>query len=245
MKNYSFKSFFLLTLAVLVAVMCSCNTNGEYVNRNGTICYSYWTFSFGTVFNELPGVNPAEFKSVNNWLGRDNKHVYFKEKLVKGADPATLEVKKYPLFYDKKDYYYMGTALGVANTKSFEVVKWNDDDMWAVDGRYAYYDSLKIENVDIPTFKIQTYNCATDRNHVYRYGKIMPLADPVTYVEDWNGLYSRDKAHIWYSGTLLEDVDYETFVIDKKGARDKLGHFYRGQRVTDEEWERLSREEEL
>ena len=37
----------------------------------------------------------------------------------------------------------------------------------------------------------------------------------------------------------------ETFVIDKKGARDKLGHFYRGQRVTDEEWERLSREEEL
>ena len=69
MKNYSFKSFFLLTLAVLVAVMCSCNTNGEYVKRNGTICYSYWTFSFGTVFKELPGVNPTEFKSVNDWLG--------------------------------------------------------------------------------------------------------------------------------------------------------------------------------
>ena len=234
----------LLTAFVMIALL-GCGAGERYEVQGDVVVFTYWTFSFGRINDTLPGADASSFKSVKDWLGHDNERVYFKEKLVKGADPASLEVKKYPLFYDKKDYYYMGVALGVANTKSFEVVKWNDDDMWAVDGRYAYYDSLKIEDVDIPTFKIQTYNCATDRNHVYRYGKIMPLADPATYVEDWNGLYSRDKAHIWYSGTLLEDVDYKTFVIDKKGARDKLGHFYRGQRVTDEEWERLSREEEL
>ena len=226
----------------MAMMLCACNSNGEYVKRNGTICYSYWTFSFGTVYEELPSVNPTSFKSINDWVGCDNKNVYFKSRLVEGADPATIKVKKYPLIYDNKDYYYKGKALNVANVKNFEVINWNEDDMWAIDNTYAYYDSTRIDSTDIATFKMQTYNCATDRNHVYRYGRILPLADPETYVEEWKGFYSRDKSHIWYLGTLLEDVDYDTFVIDKNGARDKNGHFHRGVRVTDEEWQQLSKE---
>ena len=72
---------------------------------------------------------------------------------------------------------------------------------------------------------------AVDSKYVYRFGKVLPLADPNTYVEDWKGLYSRDKEHIWYAGTLLEDVDYATFDVDKEGnAADKYGPFLHEKR---------------
>lgn len=233
---------YLCAVITVALMLCSCNSNGEYVNRNGTICYSYWTFSFGTVYEELPGVNPASFKGINDWMGCDNKNVYFKSRLVEGADPATVKAKKFPLFFDKKDYYYKGKGLNVANVKKFEVIKWSEDDMWAIDGKYAYYDSIRIDDVDLPSFKLQAHNCATDRNHVYRYGKILPLADPATYVEEWKGFYSRDKSHIWYLGELMEDVDIATFVVDDYGAHDKNGHFHRGERVTDEQWQQIAKE---
>ena len=178
----------------------------------------------------------------NVHLVSDNKNVYFKSRLVEGADPATVKAKKFPLFFDKKDYYYKGKGLNVANVKRFEVIKWSEDDMWAIDGKYAYYDSIRIDDVDLPSFKLQAHNCATDRNHVYRYGKILPLADPATYVEEWKGFYSRDKSHIWYLGELMEDVDIATFVVDDYGAHDKNGHFHRGERVTDEQWQQIAKE---
>lgn len=232
----------LLWALLLPALFTSCNSNGEYVNHNGTICYSYWTFSFGTKYDPLPQVNPATFKSVESWLGHDGKHVYFKDRLIEGADATTIKAKKFPLCFDKNDYYYKGKAMRVASVKNFEVINWNEDDMWAVDGRYAYYDSLRIDSVDLGSFKLQAYNVATDRNHVYRYGKILPLADPATYIEQWKGLYSRDKDHVWYCGQLIEDADCATFVIDKDGARDKHGRFYRGERITDEQWQQIVKE---
>ena len=231
--------FYLLSLAVLVVVFSSCNSDGEYVTRNGTICYSYWTFSFGTVYDELSQVDASTFESIEDWLGRDKKHVYFKERLIHGANPATVKAKKYPLCCDNHDYFYKGKGLNVGNVKKFEVIDWNEDDMWAIDGTYAYYDSIRIDSVDISSFKLQCYNTAVDKNHVYRYGHVLPLADPATYVEQWEGLYSRDKSHIWYCGQLMEDVDYVTFVIDEQGPRDKNGHFYHGERVTDEQWQEI------
>lgn len=240
------KIIYLLTLPFVLALMPSCNSNGEYVDYGGTICYSYWTFSFGTQYKELPNVNPATFKSIENWLGHDDSHVYFKNRLIEGANPKTIKAKKYPLCCDSRDYYYMGKSMNVANLRNFEVINQNDDDIWAVDSKYAYYDSIRIDSVDLATFKLQTYNTATDCNHVYRYGTILPLADPKTYVENWKGLYSRDKAHIWYCGDLLDDVDYDTFVIDDQGPRDKNGHFYHGERISEEEWKELiSRNENL
>ena len=120
----------------------------------------------------------------------------------------------------------------VTNVKNFEVINWNEDDMWAIDKTYAYYDSTRIDSTDIATFKMQTYNCATDRNHVYRYGRILPLADPATYVEEWKGFYSRDKSHIWCMGELLEDVDYDSFVVDDDwSGHDKYGAFDHHRRV--------------
>lgn len=126
-------------------------------------------------------------------------------------------------------------VTSVADVENFKVLKWQEDDFWAKDTKFAYYDSIRVDSVDLPTFKVKTWLTAVDKNHVYRYGQVVPLADPETYVEDWKGLYSRDKSHIWYCGTMLEDVDYASFDVDKEGnARDKYGPFHGAKRVSEE-----------
>ena len=233
----------LFAMTLMMAILQSCNSDGEYVAHDGTICHAYWTFSFGTVYDSLPEVDPGKFDNITDWAGKDDRHVYFKAILIPGADPATVQAKKYPLICDKRDYYYKGVPLHVASVKNFEVVNWNEDDIWAIDGKYAFYDTVRIEPKDIKTFKIQCFNVAVDSEHVYRYGKILPLADPKTYVEEWKGFYSCDKAHIWYMGDLMTDVDYVTFTIDDDGAHDKNGHFYRGERVSENRWKELKEQE--
>lgn len=230
------KLLFLITSVILV--MASCSRGGEYVSDGEHVFFKYWTFSFGTRFDTLPGADAATFKSVNDWLGRDAKHVFFKSDLVPGADPATLEVKKYPLFHDKNDYYYKTCPMHVVDMKSFKVIKWLDDSFWAKDSQCAYFDTTHIAGVDLATFKVKDHTYAVDKNHVYYFGDILPLADPKTYDGNWKGFYSRDKSHIWCMGELLEDVDYDSFVVDDDWtAHDKYGAFDHHWRVGKEESE--------
>ncbi len=220
----------LIIAAVLLAA--SCSSHGKYESDGQVVRYTYWTFSFGQRYDTLPGADPATFKSVNDWLGRDTQRVYFQNKLVSSADPATIEAKHYPLFCDKNDYYYQTSPMHVADMSTFKILKRFEDDFWAKDSQCAYFDTLHIAGVDLATLKVKSITHAVDKNHVYRFGKILPLADPATYDEDWKGYYSRDKAHIWYMGELLEDADYATFTVDDDNrAHDKHGTYHGAERV--------------
>ena len=107
-----------IALVLVVAVaMSSCN-DGEYIVRDNLVLYSYWTFSFGTRTDTLPGADPATFKTIKNWLARDAHNVYFKSSRINGADPATIKSKKFPLSCDAHDYYYEDKALHVAHRRS-------------------------------------------------------------------------------------------------------------------------------
>lgn len=225
----------ILCLIVLLQWLTSCNSDGKYVVANDKVYHSYWTFSFGYVYNTLPEVDASTFESVKNWVGHDARHVYFKEVMLPGADVGSLKVHRYPLLSDNRDYYYMGRPLHVRDVESFQVLKWSDNDMWARDSRYAYYDTILITSPDIESFKVKNYCAAVDSRYVYYYGKILPLADPATFEPDWKDLYSRDKAHIWYVSYLLEDVDYDSFTVDKDGrGHDRWGYFDGQYRVTDD-----------
>lgn len=221
----------LLTLLSLVA----CDNDGKYVSRGNSVYYTYWTFSFGQRYDSLPGSDASTFKKVDNWLGYDARQVYFKDRVVHGADGPSLEVVKFPLYRDKNNFFYEEKAMNVADPATFKVIKWIDDDFWARDSRYAYFDTICIKGVDLATFKVKKWHTAIDKNHVYLFGKVLPLADPATYEENWKGPYSRDKSHIWCYGDLLEDVDYATFDVDDNGdGFDKYGKFHFEKRVTDE-----------
>ena len=163
---------------------------------------------------------------MKDWLGHDSERVYYEDKLVSGADVSSLVAIRKPLFRDKRDYYYQAVPLHVSDVASFKVMAWFEDDFWAHDSRCAYYDTVRIDGVDLDSFKILEMSKAKDKHHVYYFGRVIPDADPATYEILGYSAYSRDKSHIWCGDDLLEDVDYATFTVDDVStAHDKYGSF--------------------
>ena len=222
--RYPFYLFILLLI-----FLTSCN-EGKYEVKDGTVYYSRWTASFGQQYDELPEVDAATFESVEDWLGRDATHVYFKDRLVSGADPATIKAEDYPLFCDANDYYYKGAPLHVTDMRSFEVIELDDRRMWAKDSRTVYFDSLHVEGANPATFRLLDFLEGKDDRHVFYQDSILPDADPNTY--EVLGLYSKDKSHVWYCGHLMEGADAASFHLDKEDEGvDKYGSFSNGERV--------------
>ncbi len=228
------KLTFVITLAFAALLMVtSCNDEGKYEIKNGTVVYTYWTFSFGTIEHELKDADATTFQSIERWLGRDATHVWFKDRLMEGADPGSLKADDYPLCHDKRDYYYQGAPLHVADMNSFDIKKLDDSELWATDSQYIYFDSIRIEGGDPATFEYIEHLEAKDHLNVYYYGRVLPDADPATYKS--MSIYSKDKSHVWYCGEIVEGADPETFEVEstlefeKPDAHDKFRSYRRGE----------------
>lgn len=218
------KNLFIVGLLAMLLAACG---GSKYEVRGDVVVRSEWTFSFGTVYDTLPGADPATFKQVKDWLGHDSERVYFEAKLVPGVDVLTLEPQRYPLFRDKNDYYYKTVPLHVADRASFQVIKWFDDDFWAKDSRNAYYDSLRIDGVDVPSLALDDRRVARDKYHVYMRGVLLPEADPATFEHIAGSLCYRDKSHVWNLDKLLVGADPATFeLVGDNYFRDKSHVWY-------------------
>ena len=143
--------------ALLSALFCaflltSCG-EGKYEVKGDGVYYTYWTFSFGNQEKELKGADAATFESVKDWLGRDHQHVWYKESLVEGAEPASVKVDDYPLFHDKRDYYFEGKPVHVADMASMRVIEISREEFWGADSRYIYFNNSRIEGGDPATLE--------------------------------------------------------------------------------------------
>ena len=218
-----------ILLACLSALLLAACGGPEYKVEDDVVVYSHWTFSFGTVRDTLPGADPATFVQVRDWLGHDSQRAYFKNELVPGVDVATLQAKRYPLFCDKNDYYYQTVALHVADMENFKTIKWFENDFWAKDSRCVYYDSVRVDGVDLATFELVGQEFARDKRHVYMNGLVLADADPATFKPIKNSLYFRDKSHVWHYKELLADADPATFELigDSPYCRDKSHIWYK------------------
>ena len=240
-------------------LLASCN-DGKYEIRGNQVYYTWWTFSFGHQDSLLIGADAASFEELADWLGRDKNHVWYEARLVEGCDPQTVQAVKKGLIRDKKDYYFKGAAMHVKDIATFEIVDFNDYCLWAKDSKCGYYDSTQIEGVNYETFKSVGTFVAKDKNHVYRFGKVLPLADPETFEEIEGGYmkdkdrvwymdsimpdaegksveskwsYAWDSKHVWYNGRLLEGADPKTFEVLKSGyyAKDAKHVWYHDEIV--------------
>ena len=229
MRKY-LKSFFpgavyAVALAGLMLVSCK---DGKYEVRGDQVYYTWWTFSFGHQDSLLVGADADTFEEVEEWLGKDKDHVWYEARLVEGCDPQTVRVKTKPLFYDRRDYYYEGAPLHVKDMATFEVVQLNEYCLYAKDSKCGYFDSTRIEGIDYKTFKTVSTFVAKDKNHVYRFGKVLPLADPETFEEMEMG-YMKDKAHVWYVDSVMPDADPKTLDSKWDFAWDSKHVWYNGQ----------------
>ena len=203
-------------VALLAALFCaflltSCG-DGKYEVKGDGVYYTYWAFSFGNQEEELKGADAATFESVKDWLGRDHQHVWYKESLVEGAEPASVKVDDYPLFHDKRDYYFEGKPVHVADMASMRVIEISREEFWGADSRYIYFNNSRIEGGDPATLEVVTSYIAKDSRHVYYCDSIMADADPATFESCGKfSAYCKDKNYVWFCSEKVEGADVETF----------------------------------
>ena len=205
----------------------------------------------------LARVDPASSGSAATALpcgyARVEDRVYYKGKLIPGADAATFQVltpDRCSWVYARdarRLYRYLMPIEGI-DGKSVELVTTQGSTLVFRDRHGLIVNERRIHTVaDPPTFepivpaspcRIVSQSYARDSVHIY-YG-LGPLegADPKTFriIEPQRnergecartGAYARDAQHVWFERQRIAGADPETFVVDSSGvsARDR-NHFY-------------------
>ena len=209
----------------------------------------------------LEGADPSTFKVLSDDYATDMHHVWFNGNIIEGAEPATFVVPDGDisgladaLAHDAHDYYMGDQPLHVANMGGFRRI----DSNWALDSLQVYYRGTygpaykkAVPVGDYRTFKALNESYAVDAKCVYYENRILPGANPKTFVifpshyvhEDEDRYYvlnnnsdteySHDGNHVYYRDSLMSDADIASFicgydfVADQSFAFDK-NRYYQG-----------------
>ena len=153
---------------------------GEPVEGSGSeskVLGEYHLISNGNVFyrtNIIPEADAGSFLPLNKYWGKDKQSVYYQNKQVESADPATFKLvdKKDGFGFDKEHFFKEGKILLDIYGDSFRHYEEN----LYVDNNYAYLISyLRVDKipVDGKTFEEVGRKCGTtiykDKNRMYEY----------------------------------------------------------------------------
>ena len=130
---------------------------------------------------------------------RDKNYVYYRGKIVEGADPETFKCISYNVYSDKNNIYLKNTIL--KNVKENEIIffdKW--DKGYYIRGNDIYYEAIKLDGININDFQYinpeRSFSYIKSTKNVYLYGKKIIGADPKTFKISFEGyLISQDKNH--------------------------------------------------
>ena len=166
-------------------------------------------------------------KNLGDYYSIDKGKVYYKNKILEGANPKTAELIEFSLLKDDKNVYYMGEKIKDIKIKNFEKLGKN---YWKNDNK-IYYRDKKIENADIMSFKVLNEDFAKDKNNVYDGNESIGrgIKDPKTFEFLPNGiiygtLYGKDKYNVYYiKNKMLNCFDSSYFIYEVEGInRDKV-----------------------
>ena len=195
------------------------------------------------------------FKALNAFYAIDAKCVYYKNNIVKGADPTSFAVLKGEYHYgqDKHRVYYeaYGSLIRDLNTLQHKNMEEGMCNAFHTDGKTVYNPNLMAmpKGTDFATIhKVERYrDWYADSKHVYYENRLLPRANPKTfeifpshylnedYVSDNNKdtNYSHDGSHVYYRDSLMTGVDIASFICGydfvaaQSFAFDK-NHYYQG-----------------
>lgn len=171
-------------------------------------------------------------KNLGDYYSIDKGKVYYKNKILEGANPKTAELIGFSLLKDDKNVYYMGEKIKDVKIKNFEKLGKN---YWKNENKIYYWDK-KIENADIMSFKVLNQDYAKDKNHVYSGNEVIDtspllgkIKNPETFEFLPNGirydtLYGKDKYNVYYINNIMSNCfDSYYFIYEVKGInKDKV-----------------------
>ena len=89
---------------------------------------------------EQDAMNTQEF-----YFARDSRSVYFKNKKLNNADPASFKVMGLGYALDNNVVYYRDTVVIGADSKTFEVYAHGYGETDAKDGQYEYLEGIRMK----------------------------------------------------------------------------------------------------
>ncbi len=125
---------------------------------------------------------------------------------------------------DATHVYYMGSIIPGADPNSFVVFD-SINEAYGKDANNVYFGTSTVQGADAATFSaFDIYG--TDTRAVYLEGKVIPDADPKTFV-DLNENYSKDAHNVYYQYQIIPGADPNTIQVisDYEYAKDK-NHVY-------------------
>lgn len=144
----------------------------------------------------------------------DAKQVYFEDKVVFGADPGSFTEVDYYVGQDKNRVYNEHIPTKVKDYKKLEKV----GQMMYSDG-YTIYDSdfEILPDADASTFKHIAHIWYRDKKHVWHGTRQLKDVDVESFTplrivnsgSDFN--YGKDKSHVFFTDSIIEGADVETF----------------------------------
>lgn len=209
----------------------------------------YYILSHNSLLKKIEGTN--EIKSIDvkylsdssryiithSYVYSDIPKVYFNEKEIIGADPATFTlvgVNEFPkgidseskgIYYakDMHSVYYKGEVVTGADSLSLKFIPTGAYFAeYVSDSSHVYYKGELIVGADPVTFKTfatQAYEgagvgpYAVDIHHVY-YGKtLISQADVKTFEVADNGYYGVDSTHVFDGEKLIVGADPKTYTF--------------------------------
>lgn len=133
---------------------------------------------------------------------------------------------------DKKAVYFMGRRKRGVNPDTFQVLNGafarDDKQVWTLGGVFEVADLATFEVCDSGTNGSHDYGYAKDSKQVYYENfqgkaKVVPKADPASFVSRSDGYYGFDKDHVFCGKSVLPKAKPETWrPIEAEG----LSRFY-------------------
>jgi hypothetical protein len=158
---------------------------GDDVNQS----YTWYSLQNNEIYcmSKIPEADVSTFVASSlNGYGKDKNHVYWCYQILPKADPATFTVLSKEYAKDSSYVFYAGgSIIAGADAATFTPVKYSSPD--AMDPLQTGYGK--------------------DMNHVYSQDKIIPSADPATFVLE---PVSKDKNWIYLNDTIVGPVSLIT-----------------------------------
>ncbi len=174
------------------------------------------------------GADPATFEALDDHFAKDNNRVFFKNREIPEADPATVEFLPGEgfLIRDKARVYYQNDLI---SRDAGHFVK-----LGRLHGTYKSSDVVMVTYNVLPEADPATFDLIDasvsdsyfkDKKHVYFNGMVIKGADVKSFVP-LNNRFAKDKKHAYQNDQPIEDADCSSFeVVDETHAKDKFRQY--------------------
>ena len=208
------KIIFMLFL-VFYSVGISCSpVFYTYITEGKEVYYGTPGYKEGQ--KKLEKANADKFTIINPYFGRDNKNVYYQEKIIRGSDPDSFEflggvgtlIGSTGYSKDKKNVYYLGEIITDADSAGFKIL--DKVEGYGKDGKSVYFMGKKLEDADSSTFITIGNYYTRDKNGIYYKQEKITGADPDDFIME--GHYMLSNGSVFY-GTQKMNYDKNSFKV--------------------------------